>query len=192
MTTAIPDWLRPELSPAERVLWTGQPRQGIRTSPPLIVINLIGLGILLIGLTWNTVVLWAIGVLDGTHESAVFRIVMMGVYLGTILLGLFMTVGIYPFNARYNRKVGYAITDRAAYIKRPRGPDAPEVSRHVINRASVIRRGGWLSRRSVYFDYQFKPDVDSGEVVRHKIGFHGLPDPATVLELLTKVRDTRT
>ncbi len=192
MTAAAPEWLAAELSAGERVLWTGQPLQGLRIDPTTLIINLFGLGVLIIGLAWNSLVLWALGIFDGSHESGVFRAVMWVAYLGTLLMGYHMTIGIYFGMARVRRRTSYAVTDRAAYIRQVRGWRGAAVSRHVITRASEIKAGGLLARRSVSFDYRFEEDSDTGEIRRRGVWFHDLPDPASTLALLRKVRENRT
>ncbi len=181
----IPDWLAPHLAPEERVLWTGQPAQGIVLSAGTLLLNLIGAVILLITLTWTTLVMLAVGEPEGSGGDILYK----ALYVGALALGLYLIVGVHFHDARFRARTHYALTDRAAYRLLPGGPDAG-VRRSPLNSQTNLAMTGTGARRQILFDDRIEK-LESGAPHRRRIGFQELTEALPVYELMLKIKEGR-
>jgi hypothetical protein len=109
------DDLRSRLLPGERILWSGQPRQGLLLTGWdifLVPFSLLWCGF---AVFWEAAVLGALN-RTGVHSQAPFFFALWGVPF--VLAGLYFVFGRFIAEAWIRRRTIYAVTDRRVLILR--------------------------------------------------------------------------
>jgi len=104
------------LDPGEKLLWTGQPKQGVRLQPQdafMIPFSLMWGGF---AIFWEAGVLGLIH-LNGNHRAQASPPLFMAIWgIPFVLIGLYMIFGRFFFDAALRKKTFYAVTDRRLII----------------------------------------------------------------------------
>jgi hypothetical protein len=109
----LDDGLRSRLMPGERILWSGQPRQGLLfTSRDIFIVPF--------SLLWfGFVVFWEVTVVSQRNSPGAHSLVPLLVIGGVfILLGLFAVIGRFFLDAWLRRRTSYGVTDRRVLVIR--------------------------------------------------------------------------
>jgi hypothetical protein len=110
--------IEPRLDPGEKLLWAGQPKQGVRLQPQdvfLIPFSLFWGGFAFV---WETIaILGVLGFLSPHHNGGAPEAMIMPIFgIPFVLIGLYLIVGRFFYDAASRRKTFYAVTDRRAII----------------------------------------------------------------------------
>lgn len=175
MSIFAPNWLLPKLETDERVLWVGQPDQGIILTAAVLKLNLIGALILLLSFTWNTMVMAWAGLFDGTlHEPK--RTLFWALYLGAIAIGLYLIAGIYISDSWSRSRTYYAVTDQAVYRKEARAE-----TRWALNATTELTLSGAV-RQNIWI-------IENG---KRQVVFRDLSDGRSIYDLMRGVKEEQT
>ena len=150
---------------SERLLWSGQPDQGLILTPALLKLNLVGALVLLLAATANTLLMSALGLFDGTVEEP-RRMFYWVLYLGAFALGLYLTLGVHMRDAWRRGRTHYAVTEHAAFRREPGAsvaswPLSPDTR---IRLTGERRQCIWIASNES-FEPVFR-DLTDGHVVR--------------------------
>ncbi len=167
--------------PGETLLWQGAPRRGLRITPLMIFLSLLGLPSTVAG---GMAFLTGLEHL-GTPDSATgYGLFMLLFGLPFVAAGLALTFGPWYAALKAHEKVRYALSDRRAYVanfwwKRtmesyPIGPEDP----------IELEQG---RTDTVWFSSVLSHDSEGGKT-RERTGFHGISDGRQVYDLLRQIQ----
>ena len=175
------------LDPGERILWTGQPEQGLRFTRQRLFGSFLGLFVLGFALFWTAGAsggLWMPGGPKLEGSLGWFFIIFPLFGLPFIAIGLYATIGHFFHDARIRGRTRYALTNRRA----------------LIAVASATRKlTSWPIRPETVIDYQpgqpatihLATDVSrdsDGDITRTRVGFDLIADGAQVYRLIRDIQ----
>ncbi len=108
--------LAPFLDPGEKLLWSGQPRQGVRLQAGDVVMIPFSLMWGGFAIFWEATVLGLVAPGGRPHAKAPVFMALWGIPF--VLVGLYMIVGRFFYDAALRRKTWYGVTDRRVIILR--------------------------------------------------------------------------
>jgi hypothetical protein len=186
----VPPRVLEMLAPAERVLWTGQPRQGIR----IYAVDLLRVPIIVFV---AAAVAWISKEIAMNSGTGAFRWIAGAI--GAVLAGVMVRSAWRPFlrDRDRRRQITYVLTDRHAFIAMSGGHRAVDriVLRDLKHVSYVLKRDGsgtiafgrwWPDPPSSYRDFALRPPL----WWRAGVAFEQIPDAQRVYEHVQAARAT--
>lgn len=169
--------------PGETLLWQGAPAPGLRVTPLMVILTLLGLPFLVVG------VMATLTGLDQLAQRGAAAATGYGAFMALfglpfIAAGLALAAGPWYAALKAHEKIRYALSDRRAYVARswwghkldsyPIGPEDP----------IELQQG---RTDTVWFSTVDSRDSEGGPV-RERTGFHQIADGRTVYDLLRRIQ----
>lgn len=153
------------LAPGERLLWEGRPRKGVRVWPAA-VFSILGFPFLVGGL---------FALREGLgFKAPFFDVALIAMGLVFVALGGHLVAGVWIVEATRHRRIRYALSDRAGYIREGTRVDRIPLTGNPVDAVMAEDGSG-----TIHFGFRDKANRSAP-----RAGFENIADAARVAELL--------